>query len=227
MRGFSHDLRNPLGVADAQAWMLEEGGKLGQLSDRQRQSVGRIRRAIQSSLRLIDDLLELSRAESGEVEVKPVEVDVTQVAREAVDDFQAPAVAAGLTLEIHAPNALAASTDPARVRQILANLLSNAVKYAAKGPVTVEAAQRHDEGPHVGDWIALSVRDSGPGIPREQCEAVFEEFTRLDPHAQPGAGIGLAISRRIARRLGGDLTLASDEGGSSTFTLWLPPSQPH
>jgi len=225
MRGFSHDLRNPLGVADSQAWMLEEGGRRGELSDRQRAGIERIRRSIGRSLRLIDDLLELSRAESGEVDVQPVETDVTQVAREAVEDFQVPAVAAGLTLEIHAPHTLAASTDPARVRQILANLLSNAVKYAAKGPVTVEAEHRQDEGPRVGPWIALSVRDSGPGIPREQCEAVFEEFTRLDPHAQPGAGIGLAISRRIARLLGGDLTLASDEGGSSTFTLWLPPSR--
>ena len=227
MRGFSHDLRNPLGVADSQAWRLEEGGRLGELSDRQRESIGRIRRSIRRSLRLIDDLLELTRAENGEVDVRHVETDVTQVAREAVEDFQAPAVAAGLTLEIHAPHTLAASTDPARVRQILANLLSNAVKYAAKGPVTVEAQHRHDEGPRAGPWIALSVRDSGPGIPREQCEAVFEEFTRLDPNAQPGAGIGLAISRRIARLLGGDLTLASDEGRSSTFTLWLPPSRPH
>lgn len=110
------------------------------------------------------------------------------------------------------------------MRQILSNLLSNAVKYAAKGPVTVEAQARDGEGPASGPWIAVSVSDSGPGIPSEKIESVFEEYTRLDPHAQPGAGIGLSISRRIARALGGDLTLASEAGRGSTFTLWLPPS---
>ena len=111
------------------------------------------------------------------------------------------------------------------MKQILANLLSNAVKYADKGTVTVEAGPLSEES-HPGDWIALSVKDCGPGIPRDKLEAVFEEYTRLDPDSQPGAGIGLAISRRIARLMGGDLTVASQVGQGSTFTLWLPPSPP-
>jgi PAS domain S-box-containing protein len=224
MRGFSHDVRNPLSVADAQAWMLEEGKMLGPLTPRQRDSLAKIRRSIRRSLTLIDDLLEITRAEAGEIGMQHVPTDVSEVAREAVEDYQAPAIAAGLSLEIHAPRGLAASTDPARVRQILSNLLSNAVKYAAKGPVTVEARARDGQGPASGPWIAVSVSDSGPGIPSEKIESVFEEYTRLDPHAQPGAGIGLSISRRIARALGGDLTLASEAGRGSTFTLWLPPS---
>lgn len=224
MRGFSHDVRNPLGVADAQAWLLEQGRTFGDLNQRQLESVRRIRKSLQTSLRLLDELLELNRAESGELDLRPQPTDLAQVARDAVDDYQDPAMAAGLTLEIKAPPGLAARTDPARVKQILANLLSNAVKYAAKGPVTVEAGERTEEA-HPGDWIALSVRDSGPGIPRDKLEAVFEEYTRLDPQARPGAGIGLAISRRIARLMGGDLTVASEPGRGSTFTLWLPPNQ--
>lgn len=225
MRGFSHDVRNPLGVADAQAWMLEQGRAFGELNERQREGVRRIRKSLQTSLRLLDELVELNRAETGELDLRPQPTDVVQVARDAVDDYQAPAMAAGLTLEIKAPPGLPARTDPTRVKQILANLLSNAVKYADKGTVTVEAGPLSEES-HPGDWIALSVKDCGPGIPRDKLEAVFEEYTRLDPDSQPGAGIGLAISRRIARLMGGDLTVASQVGQGSTFTLWLPPSPP-
>ena len=76
--------------------------------------------------------------------------------------------------------------------------------------------------PHVSDRIAISVADTGPGIPPEQRELIFQEFTRLDPNAQHGAGVGLAISRRIARLLGGDITVAGDGQRGSIFTLWLP-----
>jgi PAS domain S-box-containing protein len=222
MRGFSHDVRNPLGVADAQAWLLEDGRLMGELTEKQRECVVRIRRSIRSSLRLIEDLVEVMRAEAGQLGVERLPTDVVALAREAVGDFQAPAIAAGFSLEIRAPEALIVATDPDRVGQVLANLLSNAVKYADKGPVTVQAAPRREGGPRPGEWIALSVSDIGPGIPPDKRESIFEEYVRLDPQAQPGAGIGLAISRRIARAIGGDLTVASEPGGGSTFTLWLP-----
>jgi signal transduction histidine kinase len=82
--------------------------------------------------------------------------------------------------------------------------------------------RREQEGPRRGEWITVSVADEGPGIPPERHEHVFLEFTRLDPDAQRGAGVGLAISRRLARMLGGDITLVSEVGKGSTFTLWLP-----
>lgn len=222
MRGFSHDVRNPLGVADAQAWLLEDGRLLGPLSGKQRECVARIRRSIRGSLRLIEDLLEVTRAEAGQLDVQRATTDVVALAREAAEDFRAPAMAAGISLEVRAPEGLVTETDGARVSQILANLLSNAVKYAAKGPVSVDAKLLRSGGPRPGSWIALSVSDTGPGIPQGKRESIFEEFTRLDPSAQPGAGIGLAISRRIARLIGGDLTVSSETGSGSTFTLWLP-----
>lgn len=221
MRGFSHDVKNPLGAADGHAALLEEG-LLGTLTERQGDSVRRIRRSIATSLRLIHDLLELAHAEAGQLEVECVPTDLGTVARDVAEDFQAQAATAGLTIERRAPDGVVAETDPTRVRQILANLLSNAVKYAPQGTVTIDVAVRDAGGPRPGAWAAVCVTDTGRGIAPADRERIFQEFTRLDPEAQPGAGIGLAISRRIAQRLGGDLTVASEVGRGATFTLWLP-----
>jgi PAS domain S-box-containing protein len=222
MRGFSHDVKNPLGAADGYAQLLEDG-VLGELSAKQVESVERIRRSIQVSLHLIHELLELARAESGQLELECSPTDVAELAREAAEDFRAQATASGLALEVRADEALPTETDPMRVRQILSNLLSNAVKYTPEGRITVDAGLRTDgDGSRASGRIALRVADTGPGIPVEKQETIFQEFTRLDPEAQHGAGVGLAISRRIAQLLGGDITVESEVGRGTTFTLWLP-----
>lgn len=223
MRGFSHDVKNPLGAADGYAQLMEEG-IFGALSDRQLDSVRHIRRSIATSLRLIHDLLELARAEAGQIEIVRVETDVCVAARDVVDDFRAQAMSAGLELRARAPEGLRADTDPVRLRQILANLLSNAVKYAPGGQVTIDAEMLRNDGQRAGEWITVRVADTGPGIPEEKRDLIFQEFTRLDPEAREGAGVGLAISRRIARLMGADLTVDSEVGRGSTFTLWLPPA---
>lgn len=225
MRGFSHDVKNPLGAADGYAQLLEEGG-FGDLSPKQQDSIGRIRRSIRTALRLIHDLLELARAETGQLEIECVATDVAHAAREVAEDFRAQAEAAGLAVDVRAPEGLRADTDPTRLRQILANLLSNAVKYAPNGQATVNVEVRGEGGPRAGAWVAVHVADTGPGIPADKREQIFQEFTRLDPGAQQGAGVGLAISRRIARLMGGDLSVDSEIGRGSTFTLWLPPAPP-
>lgn len=220
MRGFSHDVKNPLGAANGFAALLEEGIG-GELTGSQRQSVQRIRRSIQMSLRLIDDLLELARAESGQVDLHIQRVDAADLAREVAEDFRGQVDAAGLALEACVPGSLPADSDVTRVRQIMSNLVSNAVKYTPSGKITVAAA-RKARPQHGGEWIALSVTDTGPGIPEDKRETIFQEFTRLDPSAPHGAGVGLAISRRLARLLKGDVTVDSEPGRGSTFTLWLP-----
>jgi PAS domain S-box-containing protein len=221
MRGFSHDVKNPLGAADGYAQLLEDG-IIGQLSERQLESVRRIRRSLHTSLHLINELLELARAESGQIEIEAKDVDVAQLAREAVQDFRAQANAAGLELTVRADGAVHAQTDPARVSQIMGNLLSNAVKYTERGEVTVATELR--AGHRTGDaqCVAITVADTGPGIQADKQETIFQEFTRLDADAPPGAGVGLAISRRIARLLDGDITVQSEVDRGSTFTLWLP-----
>jgi PAS domain S-box-containing protein len=226
MRGFSHDVKNPLGAADGYAALLEEGVG-GELSERQRQSVQRIRRSIQSSLRLINDLLELARAEAGQIELRLQRVDVAALAREVAEDYRGQIDAAGLQLEVRAPEALPIESDATRVRQILSNLVSNAAKYTRHGHITIDASRRADaRAPRRGEWVAICVSDTGPGIPAEKRETIFQEFTRLDPSAPHGAGVGLAISRRIACLLGGDVTVESEVGRGSTFTLWLPERKP-
>jgi PAS domain S-box-containing protein len=186
-----------------------------------------VRESIQRSLHLIHELLELARAEAGQIELEPAPTDIAELAREAAEDFRAQATAAGLGLEVRVAGTLPIQTDPTRVRQILSNLLSNAVKYTAQGRITVEAGLRtSSRGPRDADCVAIDVTDTGPGIPAEKTELIFQEFTRLDPEAQHGAGVGLAISRRIARLLGGDITLESQIDHGSTFTLWLPWTAP-
>jgi PAS domain S-box-containing protein len=222
MRGFSHDLKNPLGAADGHAQLLEDG-ILGDLLPKQKESVGRIRRSIYASLRLIEDLLELARAEAGQIELNCAPADVAEVARDAVEDFRAQATTGRLGLALEGVDSVVGITDPMRVRQILSNLISNAVKYTPVGKVTVRVERRGDgEGFGRGEWIAVSVDDTGPGIPAEKQVQIFQEFTRLDPSAPHGAGVGLAISRRIAQILGGEITLRSEPGEGSSFTLWLP-----
>lgn len=225
IRGFSHDVKNPLHAAHVTAEMLERGRIDGELSESQREGVHRIRRSVRTALRLMDDLLGLAQAESGQLTLEHVPTDVGRIAREVTDEYRAPALDRGPTLELHAPEGLLAETDPSRVRQILANLLSNTMKYAPEGTVRVEARLRESGGPGPGPWIAVSVIDRGRGIPRELQEEIFREYTRLDTTGQTGAGIGLAISRRMARLLGGDLTVDSDAGRGATFTLWVPPAR--
>lgn len=222
MRGFSHDLRSPLAAADMSASLLEDGRAYGALSDKQRESVHRIQRGIHSALRLIDDLMELARAEAGQIELQTTDFEVAQVARETAELFQAQAGAAGLEIDQRVPHGIRAWADPARVRQVLANLLSNAIKYAPRGTVTLLATTPARASRPPGAWVAVSVIDKGPGIPEEKRELIFQEYTRLDPGAQQGSGIGLAISRRMACLMGGDLTVESEMGRGAAFTLWLP-----
>jgi signal transduction histidine kinase len=225
IRGITHDLKNPLGAVDAYAQLLEAGIK-GRMTDDQLQAVGRIRRATQEALGTIQDLLELARAEAGHLRIERHTTDPAALIHETVEDYRAALEGAGLILSVstvgHLPTL---QTDPARVREVLGNLLSNALKYTpAGGRVAVEAEVR-GEGPlSTTPVLRIRVRDTGPGIAPEERERIFEEFHRAAGSPASGMGLGLAISRRIARLLGGDLTLESQVGAGSTFALWLPVS---
>ena len=224
IRGFSHDVKNPLSAAEGYAQLLEEGITNG-LTDAQRESVGRIRRSIRSAVRLIDDLLDIARAEAGELPLERGPVDVQRVVAETAEEFRAAAEAKGIALETRIPAAVPViESDEGRIRQILGNLLSNAIRYTPEeGRVVVRAESGEGGGaPAAGRWVAVAVTDTGPGIPKEQQESIFEEFKHVDTIAERGAGIGLSISRMLARALGGDITVDSEVGKGSTFTVWLP-----
>jgi signal transduction histidine kinase len=144
-----------------------------------------------------------------------------------VDQYRGAFEAKGIRVNVEEPASTPTVwTDSERVTQVVSNLLSNARKYTPSGgsvAVRVRSASRPGDGAESG--VAIDVQDTGPGIPREQQELVFAEFTRLAEDANaPGAGIGLTISRKLARLLGGDIVLRSEVGRGSVFTLWLPHS---
>lgn len=224
MRGFSHDVKNPLGAADGHAQLLADG-ILGELAPRQQESVQRIRSGIGSALELIENLNELARAEFGQVALKREPVDLVAMAEDTVQVYRGVADAVGIALDVESDAPVpTVCSDPERIRQVLGNLLSNALKFTPRGGSVRVSAQPGDGRRARGRsrWVTLAVRDTGPGIPEDEQARLFSEFSRLDPEATKGAGLGLAISDRVARLLGGVVTLDSEPGVGSTFTLWLP-----
>ena len=223
MRGFSHDIKNPLVAADGHASLLSDG-IYGELTTRQHEGISHIRRCILSAFALIDYLHELARTEAGHIALTLDVVDVADLARTLVEDYRASAAARGLSIEADTPDGpVFAKTDRTRVRQVLGNLVSNAIKYTAHGSVSlrVRRAPANPTGDG-GDWACIDVTDTGSGIPAEKREAIFEEFTRLAANETAGAGLGLAISQRLTEALGGKILVESEVGRGSTFTLLLP-----
>jgi signal transduction histidine kinase len=225
MRGVTHDVKNPLGAARGYAELLEMGVK-APLHPEQAPLVEGIVRSVDGALAILADLLDLSRAEAGGLTIERVRVDLTDLVASAVDDHRASAEAAQHDLRYdRSKQALTVYTDPARVQQILGNLLSNAIKYTPS-PGRIELRVAEVDGDTVnraGLWATIRVADDGPGIPATLREAVFDEFTRVsDRSAIKGHGLGLAISRRIANLLGGDITLEEPTAKGAVFVLWLP-----
>jgi signal transduction histidine kinase len=216
----SHELRTPLNAIGGYVQLLTMGVH-GPVTPAQLEALGRIERAERHLLRLINDVLNLARIESGRVEyrIEPVALaDVVDVVLPMVEPQLADA---GLHHEETVPVALVARADREKVEQVLLNLLSNASKFTpAGGCVRVEARRDAER-----RAIDLRVSDTGVGIPADRVAQVFEPFVQVDSsHARraQGTGLGLAISRDLARGMGGDLTAESVVGEGSTFTLTLP-----
>jgi len=225
LRGFSHDLKNPLWAADGFLQLLEAGVP-EPLSEEQLANVQRARRSLQAGFNLVHDLLDLARAGTDKIELSLAPCDLNELLREVVEEQRGTAENKDVRVVLRENGDIPPlQTDRTRVRQIVSNLISNGIKYTKSGgQVEVAAEVRaadHGEPP----WILVHVTDTGPGIDPEYQKAVFQEFVRLDQHV-PGAGIGLAISQRVARALGGRITLRSRVGVGSTFTLWLPLQRP-
>ena len=224
VRGFTHDVKNPIGAADGFMQLLGDGLP-GPLTAAQVMYVQRARRCLADAMQLIEDLLELARAEAGQLDVRKEPVDLTALARETVEEYRAQAERKGLELDLQANgDHVFARSDPARLRQVLGNLVSNAVKYTARGRVDVRiAAQRRDDDGAI-PRASIEVADTGNWIPPDKQRLIFREFVRLDPDGAPGAGVGLAISQRIAHALDGEIKMTSEAGRGSSFVLWLPAS---
>jgi signal transduction histidine kinase len=210
----SHELRTPVNAVLGYTTLLSDG-LAGALPPKAAQMVSRIASSAHHLHELVDDLLEISRLEAGKVTLAIEEVSLPALLRDTLASLEPQACAKGLALELRAAEVPPVQTDARRVRQILLNLLSNAVKFTERGSVTVVLEL------HPPPGVAVRVVDTGAGIAPEDQERVFDEFVQVGA-ANGGTGLGLPISRRLARLLGGELALASAPGTGSCFTLTLP-----
>jgi len=214
----SHELRTPLNAIIGYADLLEAGIP-DRLTPAQDRHVGRIQASARHLLRLIDDILSFSRLETGREEVRREVAELTELVREVEGMIRPLARDKGLGFRVSLPPApIWLDTDPPKVRQILLNLLSNAVKFTDEGEI--ELIGRFD-----GDTLELHVRDTGIGIAAEDLPRIFDPFWQAEQgrtRRTGGTGIGLGVSRHLARLLGGDVTVESRPGRGSTFTLRLP-----
>jgi signal transduction histidine kinase len=214
----SHELRTPLQAVLGYADLLLLGPPES-LTSEQREDLEYIRQGATRMMGLIEQMLDLSRMEAGRLQLAAEPVDVGEIIEQVRQDIAPQAAAKGLHLKIDAPAALVpALGDPERVRQILLNLAGNAVKFTERGSVTITAGA-------VDGIVQVAVRDTGIGITAEALPHIFEEFRQVDGNLTRrygGAGLGLAIARRLAEQMGGTITVESTPGTGSTFILSLP-----
>jgi PAS domain S-box-containing protein len=214
----SHELRTPLNAIGGYADLLALG-VTGQLTPQQLEYVQRVRRSQQHLLGIINDLLNYTRIEAGEVTYDLGPVPLASVLDNVVPMIEPQADTRHLTVSVNTTVHPLALADQAKVEQITLNLLSNAVKFTPSGGrVTLETFG-------AGDHAGIRVIDTGIGISPDKLESIFEPFVQIgrslaSPHE--GTGLGLAISRDLARAMHGDLTVSSEVGVGSTFELLLP-----
>ncbi len=223
----SHELRTPLnGILGYQSLLLD--GVAGEVPGQQRSFMERAQRATQNLLHLVNDVLDLSKIEAGKMELVLRPVSLREVVEDAFASVQPLADQKGLRFRVPPPGGLPAlTTDGDRVRQILVNLFSNAVKFTDDGEVTVSVTAPHADGDGAPRWLEIRVTDTGAGIAPENRERIFHEFEQVvGAGGRGGTGLGLPISRKLARLLGGDLLVESALGVGSTFILRLPDPAP-
>jgi signal transduction histidine kinase len=215
----SHELRTPLNSIGGYVDLLEMELR-GPLTESQRSDLQRIKRGQEHLLRIINDILNFTRLEATEVKYDLIDVPVRALLADL--DAVVSSLAAAKDVEYHCdvpPHGVFTRTDPDKLRQILINLLSNAVKFTpAGGRIKISCAASENT-------VSISVEDTGPGIPSDKVDAVFEPFVQLDrglTRTTEGTGLGLAISRGLARGMGAEITLTTELGKGSTFTLMLP-----
>ena len=235
MANMSHELRTPLNSLLILAQLLTNN-KPGNLTDKQVEYAKTIHSAGSDLLSLINDILDLSKVEAGKMEVHIEECPLTDLVEKFENKFRPLAENKGLefliTMAENLPPVI--STDVQRVQQIINNLLSNAFKFTEQGKIQLQfrpagKEEVSDLGVEATNSIAIGVTDSGIGIPEDKKQIVFEAFQQADgttSRRYGGTGLGLSISRRLARLLGGDIQLHSEEDKGSTFTLYLPKNSP-
>jgi signal transduction histidine kinase len=228
----SHEIRTPINAIIGYTQLIAMG-IVGEVNQEQGAQLSRIAASGQHLRGLIDDVLDLSRIEAGRLTVGSTIATAGSVVSAALDLVRPQALEKGIVLGEHCEGdpRTAYSGDEQRVQQVLVNLLSNATKFTpAGGRVSVHCGTLERptvdlEATSTSGWTYFAVEDTGVGIAPEMLERIFQPFVQGDggyTRTYPGAGLGLTISRRLARMMSGDLTVESVQGEGSRFTLWLP-----
>lgn len=239
LANISHELRTPLNAIVGFIDLLQEG-VYGELNDRQALPVHRIQSSATHLRHLVDQVLDLAKMAAGRMELHPEPLDVQSFLQDVLTEMESLAAERGLTTDLDPADQLPRiSTDPVHLRQILVNLIGNAIKFTEKGGIIVspdwlygrpDGAEPTPQKPRRW-WVTIDVTDTGVGISPADQPRVFDEFEQVgvgprgDSHRR-GTGLGLPISRRLAHLMGGSITLESQPGVGSTFTLWLPAPAP-
>ncbi|MFL1674972.1 response regulator [Paenibacillus dendritiformis] len=232
LANMSHELRTPLNSLLVLSQLLSEN-KEGNLQKKQIEYARTIHMSGSDLLKMIDEILDLSKVDAGKMQLNYEKVHLSELTAYIRDSFSEIASQKGLRLEVHmdenVPDSLV--TDGHRVMQIIRNLMSNAVKFTNRGSVAFHIGMAAEEEipAHIRKkgmpYFAMRVTDTGIGIPEEKQDLIFEAFQQLDgttSRKYGGAGLGLSISRELARLLGGTLAVESKEDEGSTFTFYLP-----
>jgi len=219
LASMSHELRTPLQAALGFSQLMRTG-IYGPVTDEQAEILGRVERSQTHLARLIDDILDFARLEAGRVRIQLEPVDVSHVLADLAPIVDPQAVAKRITLTLVPPaGSICVTADRHRLQQILINLVGNAIKFTPEGgTVRVDALDGNDR-------ATIRVSDTGLGIPANRLQAIFEPFVQVDSEftrRASGAGLGLAISRDLARMMGGELVVESGLGRGSTFSVSLP-----
>jgi NtrC-family two-component system sensor histidine kinase KinB len=212
----AHEFRTPLTSLRMAVHLCTEQ-VAGPLTDKQAELLYAAREDCDRLQGMVDDFLDLSRIESGRVELTPLPTEVSGLIKSVIDEIKADADAKGVNLRAQVPvDEFSVLSDPERIRHVFSNLISNAVRYTPKdGSITLGA-----EG--VDSSVRFTVTDSGTGIPKEYQERVFEKFFQVPDSGPKGTGLGLYIAKEIVRAHGGEIGVDSEPGKGSTFWFTLP-----
>jgi signal transduction histidine kinase len=228
----SHEIRTPINAIIGYSDLLD-AEIAGPLAPRQREFLRRIEESSAHLLRLINDILDLSKIEAGELAIERAPISAPLIVGEAVRLIRPEVEQHGLTIEetCESTGRTAAVADGGRVRQILLNLLSNATKFSEPGGsihvVCGTAPAPTNTALPKGDYVFIRVEDTGDGIEPEKLSVIFQPFVQGDAsltRKHGGSGLGLAISRHLAALMKGQITVVTEPGRGSAFTLWLPTS---
>lgn len=220
LANMSHELRTPLNGILALSELLRDEVSGPLANEEQKKQAAMINQSGQSLLRLINDILDLSRIEAGRIEIRYEKTDLRKMLQSAVEEVRPLADRKSLDLSVTIDSGPELWVDPARVQQVFVNLVGNAIKFTERGRVSVTVRADTDD-----ERLAVTVEDTGMGIAPQDHEKIFQEFRQVDGSATRrfgGTGLGLSISRRLARLMGGDIELVSDLGQGSRFTFWTP-----